>query len=179
MNPWNLWESMKIYENLRNPWTCMGYMCFEKNICYIPYSKQINASHICPPKRKKFFKQREWNLMFSRKYWLWPAKRPSKSLLSWKPEMIPRSLQIFCPSRFPLKPQQKLSFWQKCWNPFFRQHDEFEKHEKWIWLRKLGLRTAVSKCWHHRALQLARLKTGSAMTHVRQGHKCCDRDWLG
>ncbi len=32
---------------------------------YILYSKKINASHICPPNRNKWFKPRKLKLMFS------------------------------------------------------------------------------------------------------------------
>ena len=31
---------MKINQNLWNPWTCMGYICFEQKICYLLYSKR-------------------------------------------------------------------------------------------------------------------------------------------
>ena len=35
------------------------------------------------------------------------------------------------------------------------------------------------KFYEDQAPKLARLKTRSLMTHVRPGHKCCDRNWLG
>ena len=88
---------------------------------YILYSKRINASHICPPKRNQLFKQRKWKSGFSRKHWLRPAKHESKSLFLWKPEMIPRSLRTFCLSWFPIKPRYKCSFWQKCWKWFLQK----------------------------------------------------------
>ena len=46
---------------------------------YILYSKNINASQICPRKRNQLFKQRKWESRFSGKHGLWPAKRLSKS----------------------------------------------------------------------------------------------------
>ena len=85
------WKSMKINENPWNPWTCMGYICFDKKeMDYIFYSKKIDASHICPPKRNKLFKQREWKSSFSAKRGLGPAKHGSKSLFWWRHEIIPR-----------------------------------------------------------------------------------------
>ena len=49
----NLWKYMKIHEDV---W---DIFVLEKEDGYILYSKQINASHICPPKRNKLFKQRK------------------------------------------------------------------------------------------------------------------------
>ena len=104
----NLWKSMKIYKNLwksskiyENP---RIYVFWKKKMGYILYSKHINASHICPSKRNKLFKQRKWKSRFSGKHGLWHAKRVSKSWFLWKPEMIPRSIRTFCPRRFPIKP---------------------------------------------------------------------------
>ena len=91
------WKSMNIYENpYKNikSMTIYGiYLFWKKKMGYILYSKNINASHICPPKRNKLFKQREWKSRFSGKHGLWSAKQRSKSLFWWKPEMIP--LQCF------------------------------------------------------------------------------------
>ena len=105
-NPWktieiyiNQWKSIKIYENLWKPmkikrktmeinenlWksmksiTYMGSICFDQRRWLILYSKHVNASHICPPKRNQLFKQRKWELRFSGKHWLWHATRMSKS----------------------------------------------------------------------------------------------------
>ena len=80
----NLWKSMEIYENL---WKSIKiYKIFESqwnplhvwDICvckkghgYILYSKQINSSRICLPKRNHLFKQRKWKSRFSGKHWLW------------------------------------------------------------------------------------------------------------
>ena len=83
------------------------------------------------------------------------------------------------PQTVPRETIIKVKCLTKVLESIFRQNSEFEKYDKWIWPRNLGLRTAVSQCRHHQALQLAKLKTGSAMTHVRPGRKCCDRDWLG
>ena len=108
----NLWKSMQIYENLWKSMKIYGNLWKSKDICvlkkeddYILYSKHINVSHICPSKRNRFFKQRKWKSWFSGKHGLWPANYISKALFLWKPEMIPRSLRSFCPSRFDWKPQ--------------------------------------------------------------------------
>ena len=100
----NLWKSMKINKSPWNPWACMGYICFEKKNSYMLYSKEINTSHICPPKRNKLFQQRKWKSGFSGKHWLWPVKRKSKSWFRWKREMIPRWLRTFCPRRSAINP---------------------------------------------------------------------------
>jgi hypothetical protein len=61
----NLWKSMEIYENIwksmkidENPWKSMEsmniygtYLFRKKKMGYILYSKNMNASHMCPPKR--------------------------------------------------------------------------------------------------------------------------------
>ena len=116
---------MKIHQNLRKSMKSMNmyriYLFWKKKMGYILYSKNINASHICPPKRNQLLKQRKWKSRFSGKQWLWPAKHESKSHFSWTPEMIPRSLRTFCPKRFPVKPKWKFSFWQKCWKWFFQK----------------------------------------------------------
>ena len=141
-------NSMRIYENQWKSTKSMNmygiYLCRKKKMGYFLYSKNINASHICPPKRHRLFQQREWKFMFSGQHGLWPAKHGSKSHLLWKLEMIPRSLRTFCPKRFLTNPQQKLRFRQKCWSPFFRQQSELKKHENWNWLQNLGIRTASS-----------------------------------
>ena len=116
----NSWKYMKVYEKSMKSMNMHGINLFwKKKMGYILYSKNINASHICPPKRNELFKQRSWKSTCWGKWWLWPAKCMSKSLFVWKLEMIPRSLRTFCHKRFPLKAQQKVSFWQKCWNPIF------------------------------------------------------------
>ena len=126
----NLWKSMEIYKNLQNTWKSIGingnlckdyenpwksmkineihniygiYLFRTKKMGYILYSKHIHASHICPPKRNKWFNQRTWKLSFLWKHWHWPVKHISKWLFRWKPGMIPRSLRSSCPRRFPLK----------------------------------------------------------------------------
>ena len=122
----NLWKSMKMHENLWKYlkshvvlWKFLNiyriYLLWEKKMGYILYSKNINASHICPPKRNILF----WKSGFSGKYGLWFVKILSKSWILWNHEMIPRSIQTFCPRRFLIKPQENISVWQKCWNPFF------------------------------------------------------------
>ena len=89
-NPWtsmkmyrNLWKSMKIYDNLRKSMKSMNmygiYLFWKRNIDYISYFKNVNASHICPPKRNKLFKQRTWKSRFSGKPGLWPAEHETKS----------------------------------------------------------------------------------------------------
>ena len=59
---------MQILENLRNSMESTeiyGIYLFQKNkMDYILYSKSINASHICPPKRNKLLKQRKQNRGF-------------------------------------------------------------------------------------------------------------------
>ena len=59
-----LWKSMKIYNNIWKSMKPMNmyarYVFRKKKMGYILYSKNINASHICPPKRNKLFKQRKW-----------------------------------------------------------------------------------------------------------------------
>ena len=117
----NLWKLMNIYdENTWKPGKCTGYICFEKRrMGYILYSKNINASQICPPKRNILFQQRKYKSGFSGKHGLWFVKCLSKSWILWNHEIIPRSIQTFWPSRFLIKPQEKISCWQKCWNPFF------------------------------------------------------------
>ena len=121
----NLWTSMKIYKTLWKSMKSMNmygiYLFRKKEMGYILYSKNINASRICPPKRNMLFEQRKWKSRFSGKHGLWPAKYISKSLFWWKSEMIPRSFRSFCPSRFPVKPRQKFSFWQKCWKWVFQK----------------------------------------------------------
>ena len=51
----NLWKSIKIYENLWKSMKSMNiygtHLFRKKNMGYILYSKNINASHICPPKK--------------------------------------------------------------------------------------------------------------------------------
>ena len=47
---------MKIHEIHENLW---DILLWEKKMSYILYSKNANASHICPPKRNKLFKQRD------------------------------------------------------------------------------------------------------------------------
>ena len=37
------------------------YLFRKKKMGYILYSKNTNASHMCPPKRNKLFKQRKQN----------------------------------------------------------------------------------------------------------------------
>jgi len=72
----NIWESNKIsilYESLwksmsfqENSWTSMGYIRLDKRKeGYIQYSKNIDASHMCPPEKNKSFKQRTWKSRFS------------------------------------------------------------------------------------------------------------------
>ena len=113
---------MKIYEDLWKSMNIYGtYLFQKKKMGYILYSKNINASHICPPKKNQLFKQRKWKSRFSGKHGLWPAKYGSKSLFWWKPEMIPGSFRSFCPSRFDWKPRWKFSFWRKCWKCFFQK----------------------------------------------------------
>ena len=40
----------------------------KKNMDYMSYSKKINASYICPPKRNKWFNMTNWKFMFSGKH---------------------------------------------------------------------------------------------------------------
>ena len=47
---------------------------------YISYSKKINASYICPPKRNKLLEQRQLKSYFSGKYGLRPATHISDGL---------------------------------------------------------------------------------------------------
>ena len=47
---------MKIHEIHEHVWDIFA---LKKEDGYILYSKQINASQICPPKRSKLFNQRE------------------------------------------------------------------------------------------------------------------------
>ena len=117
----NLWQVMKIWKSMKSMNMYGIYLSWTKKVGYIPYSNKINASHICPPKRSILFKQREWKLRFSGKHGLWPAKYISQSLFWWKHEMIPWPIQTFCPRRFSIQPQEKFSFWQKCWNLFFQK----------------------------------------------------------
>ena len=45
--------------------TYMGSICFaKKKMGYILYSRHINTSPICPPKRNQLFKQRNENRCF-------------------------------------------------------------------------------------------------------------------
>ena len=105
----NLWKSIKISENQWKSMKSMNmygiYLFRKKKMGYILYSKNINASHICPPKRNILFEQRKWKSYFLGKYWLRPAKHVSKSLFWWKLEMIPRSFRTFCRKRFSTKPR--------------------------------------------------------------------------
>ena len=122
----NLWKSINNHENLqktRKYIIMYGVYLFRKKEdgLYSIYSKKIKASHICPPKRNKLFKQRQWKFMFSEKYGLWVAKCLSKSLVLRKSEMIPRSLRSFCPKRFLPNPWWRFDFWGTCWNPFFQK----------------------------------------------------------
>ena len=55
----NLEKSMKIYEHV---W---DIFVSKKKMGYILYSKRINASHICPPKRNKLFQQRKHKSRYS------------------------------------------------------------------------------------------------------------------
>ena len=55
----NLWKSMKSM-NMHGT-----YLFWKKKKGCILYSKNVNASHICPPKRNKLFKQRKWKSRFS------------------------------------------------------------------------------------------------------------------
>ena len=43
------------------------YLFWKRKMGYILYSKHIDASHICPPKRNQLFKQRKWESRFSGK----------------------------------------------------------------------------------------------------------------
>ena len=72
----NLWKSMKIRENLwksiKNLWKSMKstniygkYLFRKKKMGYIVYFKNINASHICPPKRKSIV----WTEKMKIKFW--------------------------------------------------------------------------------------------------------------
>ena len=51
----NLWKSMEIYANLLKSMKIYEHVwdmfVLEKGHGYIVYSKQISASHSCPPKR--------------------------------------------------------------------------------------------------------------------------------
>ena len=98
----NLWKSMKINEINEHVW---DISVSKKEDGYIVYSERMSASHFCLPNRNQSFKQRKWKSRFSGKHGLWSAKHGSKSLIWWKPEMIPRPMQTFCPSRFPVKPR--------------------------------------------------------------------------
>ena len=150
-NQENTWKSIGIHENLYKLWKTLkiyeihniyGIYLFCKNkVGYILYSKHINASHICPSKKNKLFKHRKWKSWFPWKYAFLIVKRISQSHVLWKCGMIPRS---FCPSRFPIKPQWKISFGQKC-RFFMIQPKKNLKMKQWIWLRNLGLRTATSR----------------------------------
>ena len=59
---------MNINDNLCKSMKSMNmygiYLFWKKKMGYILYSKNINASHICPPKRNKLFKQRNENRGF-------------------------------------------------------------------------------------------------------------------
>ena len=57
----NLYKSMKINEIHEHVWDIF----FRKyKMGYILYSKNTNASHICPPNRNRLFKQRNENRGF-------------------------------------------------------------------------------------------------------------------
>ena len=58
---------MKIHEIHEHIW---GISVSEKEDGYISYSKNIDASHICPPKRNKSFKQRKSKSSFWGKHCL-------------------------------------------------------------------------------------------------------------
>ena len=68
----NVWKSMKIYKNQWKSMKSMNmyviYLFRKKKMDYILYSKNIDASHICPPKRNKLFKQRKQKSWFPGKY---------------------------------------------------------------------------------------------------------------
>ena len=49
---------MKIHEILEQIW---DIFVLEKEMGYILFSRKINASHICPPKRNKLFEHRHRN----------------------------------------------------------------------------------------------------------------------
>ena len=59
---WNQWQCEKIYENLWtsigicenpwNPWTCMGYICFEKRRWVIFYVLNMYTPHISALQRR-------------------------------------------------------------------------------------------------------------------------------
>ena len=53
-------KTMKIHEHLEESMKIMNMHLFsQKKKCDILYSKNINASHICPPKRNRLLKQRQ------------------------------------------------------------------------------------------------------------------------
>ena len=72
-NPYN---SVKIYEIHEHVW---DRLVLKKEMGYILYSKEINASDICPPKRNKLFRQRQEKSWFWGKHGLRHAKHESKS----------------------------------------------------------------------------------------------------
>ena len=113
-------KSMKFHENPWNPCTYMGYICFGKRRWVIFYILKKYTPRISVLQREiNWWNRENGNQGFSGKHGLWPVKHMSKWLFPWKPEMIPRSIQTFCPSRFLPNPPKKLSFGQQCWNPFF------------------------------------------------------------
>ena len=97
------------------------YLFWTRKIGYILYSKEINASDICPPKRNKWFRQRKWKSFFGGGILTSTCKTRVKVTLLMKTWNDPTVIMDMLPQRFVIKPIWKCSFWHKCWNPYFQE----------------------------------------------------------
>ena len=97
------------------------YLFRKQKMGYIQYSKNINASHICPPNRNTSFEQRKCKNVVSAKSWTMTCKTHVKVTCCMKTWNDPTVITDILPQTIPRKTIIKVSVWQKCWNPCFRQ----------------------------------------------------------
>jgi hypothetical protein len=120
----NLWKSMKMHGNL---WTSLKihvvlwkflniyriYLFWEKKMGYILYSKKINASHMCPPRRNILFAQGKWKSGFSGKTWTLICKTRVKVTLLMKTWNDPTVITVILPQPVWLETPIKVQFLTK------------------------------------------------------------------
>ena len=128
-NLWKVMKSVNMYET---------YLFWKEKTGYILHSKKINASHICPPKRNKLLKQREWKSGSSGKHRLRLVKHKSKCHFSWKADdlaVIPHILpQVISP-----KPMIKVQFLTKVLTSIFpKVWDSFQGQYSMSWRNSWG-----------------------------------------
>ena len=98
---------------------------WEKKMGYILYSKHINASHICPPKRNQLFKQRKWELSVFGKTLTFTCKLHIKVMCFIKFWNDPTVIPVILPQPVWLETPSKVQFLAKVLGSIFQQKFNF------------------------------------------------------